>query len=435
VSLKLLIILFIAAIIRAGTFFDSHHSWDQIFYSSLAMKLDTGGFKDYSLQNVAFKKLPGDGGVEIYKDHNRENTLLEKFREHGFTYYDEPLFYEPPLFPYLLKFSHDIFAPHKKYLFIDIGTWARSQKKESLHFFRDSFYSTIVPFTFNLLSILIVFLFCSRYFNKDVAFYAGLFLALSPAHVMIGMKIWTDSIGLFFYCLTLFFFYIAYQKNSILNIVLSGIFCSLAVLSRISDLSILFIIAIYRLYLYKDDFKKSYWGFIDSKMILFFGLFLLLTFPWFSTTTRVFGSPLHLPYQKNFADMFPFVKFELHRPWFTYIVDIIVQNPVWILFFIMPFYPLENRLKSLLIIWAVVPLLILTILPLTAQIPIHDIYALPVYPAISIGAGYVFYKITNTSALKAVLINLFMISSLLWSLYLSYQYGYMLYADCIDVPF
>ncbi|MFI5205742.1 MAG: ArnT family glycosyltransferase, partial [Candidatus Paceibacterales bacterium] len=210
---------------------------------------------------------------------------MGKFRKGGFIYYDEPLFYEPPLFPYLLKFSHDIFAPHKKYIIIDTKTWAKSLKKGVPRFFSNSFYNSIVPFTFNLLSIAVLFLFCSRFINNDVAFYAGLFLAVSPAHVMTAMKIWTDSIGLLFYCSTLFFFYLAYKKNSVLYIILSGILCSLAVMSRISNLGILFVLMIYRLYLYKDNFKKSLAGVLDKKIIIFICLFLLLTFPWFFTTT------------------------------------------------------------------------------------------------------------------------------------------------------
>jgi len=433
-NLKLLTILIIAATIRAGAFFYPHDSWDQRYYASLAMKLDSGGFKEYNLQNVVFNKLPGTEGVEISKDYHSDHTLLGDFRKHGFTYYDEPLFYEPPLFPYLIKFSHDVFAQHKKFVYIDHQTWIESQKNGSLHFFRNSFYNSIVPFTFSLLSIVIIFWFCSRYINEDVAFYSSLFLTVSPVHVLTATKVWTDSIGLLFYCSTLFFFYIAYKKNSDFNMILSGIFCSLAVLSRISDLSIIFIVVIYRLYLYKDNFRKSFWGAIDKKIIIFFGLFVLLTFPWFSTTTRIFGSPLHLPYQKNFSDLFPFVNFELHRPWFTYIVDIMVQNPIWLLFLLFPFYPLENELKFLIIVWSAVPLLILTILPMILQVPIHDIYALPVYPALSIGAGYVFYKINKTSTLKALPFKLLMLISVLWSISLSFKYAYVLLADCINVP-
>ncbi|MFI5205741.1 MAG: hypothetical protein ACHQVK_02270 [Candidatus Paceibacterales bacterium] len=65
--LKFFIILFFAASLRIGGFFFPHESWDQKYYSSLAMKLDTGGFKEYNLQNVAFRSLPGTQGVEIYK--------------------------------------------------------------------------------------------------------------------------------------------------------------------------------------------------------------------------------------------------------------------------------------------------------------------------------------------------------------------------------
>ena len=348
-SLKFLIILTIAAAFRVGGFFSPHDSWDQLYYSSLAMKLDEGGFKEYNLQNVAYRSLPGIQGSEIYKENRQEFTLLGKFNKHGFTYYDEPLFFEPPLFPYLLKYSHDLFAKHQKYVFIDANAWAKSRKYSSPHFFKNSFYNSIVPFTFSLLSIVLIFLFCAEFINEEVAFYACLFLAVSPVHVLTGTKIWTDSIGLFFYCATLFISYIAFKKDNLFSAVLAGILCSLAIMSRIANLNLLFVLLIYRLYLYRDNFKKSLAGVIDKKIITFTGIFLLLTFPWFSTTTRLFGSPLHVPYQKNFADLFPFVNFELHRPWFTYIVDIISQNPIWILFFLIPFYTLEKELKSLLV--------------------------------------------------------------------------------------
>jgi 4-amino-4-deoxy-L-arabinose transferase-like glycosyltransferase len=437
VSKRLLIVIAFAAAFRVGAFFCPHSSWDQLYYSSLAMKLDTGGFKDYNLQEVALKKVPGITASEIYREPDDTKTVIGKFKKKGFTYYDEPLFYEPPLFPYLLKFAHDIFAPHQKYLYMDLKTWKQNRQEGGQHFYGNPFYTAIVPMTFSFLAVILVFLFCSKYINEPTAFYAGVLLAVSPVNVMTATKIWTDSTGLFFYCATLFAFYIAYKKDKddYFSIIYAGVLCALAVMARISNLNIFVVLFMYRLYLYKGNFKKSPLGFIDRKALIFAGLFLFLTFPWFSTVTSVFGSPLHMPYQKNFDKLFAFVNFEMHRPWYTYIVDIIVQNPGWAMFFLLPFFPLESALKSLLLIWAFVPLVILSILPKIMQVPIHDIYALPVYPAFSIGSGYVLYKMTSSPGLRTALFTVLILCSVLWSMFVSFKFTYSLCADCISFPF
>ncbi len=434
VIFHLLIILITSVFFRVGTFFYPHSSWDQRYYVSLAMKLDTGSFADYNLQKVAFRKLPYAQGYAIYKDDNPHNTLLGKFNAMGFHYYDEPLFFEPPLFPYLITWSHHLLSPHQPYIYLDKREWKRIRTNSWPRYFPSNLAYALVPFVFSILSIVLVFMFCKTCINAETGYYAGLLLAVSPAHVMAGTKIWTDSIGLAFYILTLIFFYLAYRRNSVFAIILSGIFAALAVMSRISNLGLLCVLMAYRLYLYKDDFKKSWLGFLDLKALAFTLLFLVLTLPWFSAVIQVYGTPLHVPYQKNFAHFFAFVNFELHRPWYTYAVDIFAQNPVLALSVLLPFFPLEKTLKSMLLIWAVMPLLVLTILPKVFQIPVHDIYALPVYPAMAIGAAYVFQNITGKSWAWLLGGYALLLPSLLWSSYLAVKYTYVLMTDCIPVP-
>jgi len=434
-----LCILALAAVLRMGTFFYPHNSWDEIYYSSLAMKLDTSGFKEYNLKNVVFNKLPGAQGVEIKKVYNSDNDLISKQKRRGLYYYDEPLFYEPPLLPYLIKFSHDLFARGQKHLYIDLNAWVYAHKNHLPAFFKQEFYKTIVPFTFSLLSICMVFWFCSKFINETTAFYAALFQAVNPVDIMAANRIWTDCIAAFFFTSTLFLFYIAYKKDSLSIILLSGICCSLALLTRIFSVSLLPIAALFRIYLFATSPKKAIYEIADKKTILFLATVFLITLPWFWTTTHVFGSPLHLPYSKNLEKLFPFVYFILHRPWFIYPVNILSQNPIWALFIFAPFCALNKQIKFLLGLWILVPLLLLTILPVLSQVPKEDRFALPVYPAITIAAGFVLAeldkKLRVENTLLKLLLNFLTLVSLFWSLKIAIYFTYSHLSDTIAFPF
>jgi hypothetical protein len=426
-----LVIIFAAAL-RAGTFFHPHDGWDELFYNALAMKLDTGGLQQYNLRGVAVNKIPPNGW-EIVINYHTDKTVLGEFRRKGFTYYDEPLFYEPPLFSYIIRFSHDLFSEDGKYYIYTRSAWEKAKHEGRVHYLKELFYAAIVPLFFSLLTIALVFWFCSKYINENTAFYASLFLAVSPIHVLAGSKIWTDSSGAFFFTSALLCFYLACLEDSMTWTLLSGMLGAFAVLTRVSNLMLLPITVVY--FLYHNRLKKFPNNLFDQKMALFLSLVFLITLPWFLTVNQTFGFPLHLPHaQNNYEKLFGFVNFVRHRPWFTYMLNIVVQNPAWILLLLIPVYPLNKDLKFYLMIWIFIPLTVLTVLPMFLFVSIEDRYALIVYPAISVCAGYVIGENCKKPLLQRVWFYLFVLFSLIWSFSLIYKYVYVVVSDSIPYP-
>jgi len=437
IDLKFLIILVFALLLRIAAFYIPHDGWDQIYYTSLAMKLDTLKLSDYNLRDVSIKELSGAGGREIYKSSKSPNDLLHEQKRYGLYMYDEPLFCQPPGLSFLIKISHDLLAQGKGYVYSTHRAFYYAKKRHFPYFFSEEIYKSIIPLTFSLLTICLVYWFSVTYINLPTAYFATLFLAVNPVDIMSASKVWTDTMASFFFALTLILFYMAYKKNNVFIMLLSALACAAAIWTRTPSLFLIPIVFFIKLYYFELSPRKSIWELVDIKIILFLLAVFTLTLPWFELNVRLFGSPMHIANQKNLGDLFPFVYYVMHRPWYTYPVNIFCQNPLWVLCFFIPFFPIDRQIRFLLCVWSITPILILSLLPRFAFVSIEDRYALPSYPAICLAAGYVLSQIHhryNQVRWVGIVLNILTGLSILLSVIIAVYYVYYKMVDCIPFP-
>jgi hypothetical protein len=421
--LLIILVLFLAFLLRAGTFSSLHNSWDEIYYTCVSMKLDAQGFAGYNLQNVGFDVK--QDYVRVYVETDKSKALL---RRKDLSAYNEPVFYVPPVFPVLLKLSHDAFSNGSDHLFIDHHVWSAGEKRRRFVFYFKELYKTVVPLVFSLLTILMVMLFCLKYFDPEVSFYAGLLLSVNPVDIMASNKIWTDCIFTFFFTATLLLLYHAYQKKSTAVVLVSAIMAGLAMLTRNFGVVLWPIFLIY--YLCSKERRIR-------DLVLFLLVTGAMTAPWFLLMVRTYGTPLHQPDVASIAKFFPFVRFVFHRPWYTYIVNTIVSNPIWIFsvgIFILD--GMKRPLKVLLTLWVFVLLLALICLRyFIHSVGIEDRYILPAYPALAIAASFVLSVLMEQYKTMRMLIVSLLLCSCIWSVHIAVVYTYKLHSDCIALPF
>ncbi len=416
-------VLFLAFLLRAGTFFSPHDSWDQVYYTCVAMKLDTCGFAGYSLQHVGFQEK--QNYVRVYVEPDDAKNFLSQRKE--LNAYNEPVFYAPPVLPFLLKVSHDVFAGGSDHMFINGRIWRADQKKGFSVFYAKEFYKTVIPLTFSLLTILIVMLFCLEQIGPLASFYAGLLLSVNPVDIMAANKIWTDDIFTFFFTAALLLLYYAHKNNCSVTVLFSGIMAGLAMLTRNFGI-VLWPIALIHGLCSKE--RKM------GKFILFLLITAAMSAPWFLLMIKTYGTPLHQPDLADIAKFFPFVIFVFNRPWYTYIVNIIVQNPIWILsIWAFVSSEIQYRLRSLLAAWVLVPLLVLICLRyFIRSVGIEDRYMLPAYPALAMAASLTLSVLMQKYKTIKPFMVLLIICSCLWSVYIAVTYTYKLHSDCIPLP-
>jgi hypothetical protein len=220
-----LAVMILAVHLRSPAFEQPHDSGDQIFYTAVAMKLDAVGFKGYNLHDIGMTTDRSNRTLKLTHDKNTQETILKIHQLEGISFYNEPLFYAPPLLPYFIKLSHDIVANGKDYRLLDRNLWDKSKK---LDFFKNpeiEFFALLVPFLSNLLIMVIVIIFCQRFLNSLTAFYAAILLSVSPINIMSASRIWADSTLTLFYTAALMLFYFASEKNH-LGFAISGGVCA-----------------------------------------------------------------------------------------------------------------------------------------------------------------------------------------------------------------
>lgn len=423
--------------LRLGTFFQSHNTGDQVFYTAVAMKLDKFGFNGYNLQEVGLRKI-NDHTTLIIHEKNPERTLLAVHKKDGFNFYDEPVFYAPPVLPYLIKFSHDIFAGGKDYL---MAKKPQFNDKGLPRFLKFEFYRTIVPFSFSILTIILLIIFCKTYFNRHIALYAALLLSVSPIDIMSSSRVWADTALTFFIALSLALFYIADEKKNIFYAILGGISWGLAILTKTSAIALISIVGLYHLWVNKERLK-GFNGVIsvlfDRKLWAYAITAFLITLPWFWVITKTFGNPLHFPSQENVLEVMNWFKMVRSRPWYTYPADIAYQNPLLALSAVSLSLSFKNRkAKFLLVTWSLVFFLALTLLTKGKE----NRYMLPAYPALAVLAGCVLYRIKEAFNLRIakrsgdIAVLALIAVSAFWSVRLAFMYVFFTPMDWLPIPF
>lgn len=397
--ISLLAILGFAIFLRFPTFKLPHDNGDQLFYLGLAMKLDKFGFSEYTLRGVDLK---GNNFIlGLFPTQEQKGSLLRNLERTGVTYYDEPLFHRAYGFPYALMLSHRIFAKAQPYLTLKTSGWdekmGRVYSEGAEKTWVAQFYASIVPFVFSILFILTTYLLAKMLFSDKVAIISAFLISISPIEILCSQKIWADTMLSFFVALTVLFFFLAKEKNSLLLSFIAGLSCGIAVLTKQTGGFIIIAILIFHLWQQRSNiFKlnKIHQIIFDKYLLIFVFGFLIVTFHWFYAVIKIYGEPLYAPPIPKIV--FQQVRWFMtlsKRPRFLYLVSIPYLVPAFgLAYFSIIAGPFIRKFidekKAFLFIWVLVFLAILMFRGAR-----ENRYMLPAYPAIAILSADILQRI------------------------------------------
>jgi hypothetical protein len=302
--LLVLLVVLLAFLIRADTFWLPHIVGDQSHYLGLAMKLDRQGFHEgYNLRGIrqGIINLDAAGEVKVvvmYLDKNpkAKGDILGILSLFGVTYFDQPFFHKPPGFSFMLMLSHKLFAekgqPYSAVV-SNLGPYALIVRPGIL--MKAQFYAVIVPLFFGLGTVLITFFLGKRLFNYRVGLYSAIIYALNPIAILMDQRLLADSMVAFFVTLAVYLYTIAYEKDRDWFYVFSGLSCGAAVLAKQSGG--FFLIGVFLFTVFSNRYQA--WNiraipriFVNRAYVLtVIGCFLVCGF-WFLKIYRLFGNPL-----------------------------------------------------------------------------------------------------------------------------------------------
>jgi hypothetical protein len=387
-------ILALSFIIRAGAFYLPHDNGDQVFHLGLAMKLDRFGFEGYNIRGIDIWSNP-HLLLALPSSQGSKGSLLEALAESGVFYYDEPLYHLPPAFPYALMLSHRIFSPKKPYVAVRTNLGKDVLKVHPRPFLTAQFYAVIIPLLFSLLFIFSVFVLTRLLFSDNIALYASALVAISPIEILCSQKLWADSMLSFFVILGVVLFFIARRKDNWLYAILAGVAVGIATLTKQSGGFVA--IAIFGFHLWVNRARLRGRGVtkvIFEKNIVSFGLAVfIVTLPWFYIVTKTYGFPWYQPHQPGIAQSVDWFRIVSSRPWYTYLVGIPYQVPLYVLLYpgvCTIFRDREKRESGIfLLIWLLV---FVAIFHFYLHSKEHR-YMLPVYPVIAIFSAFFLEKV------------------------------------------
>lgn len=387
-------ILALSFIIRAGTLYLPHDNGDQVFHLGLAMKLDRFGFKEYNMRGIDIWSNPHFLWAQPFLQGSK-GSLLEGLAESGVFYYDEPLYHLPPAFPYALVLSHRIFCPKKPYMTVGINLGKYALKVHPREFLAAQFYAAVIPLLFSLLFVLSVFILTRIFFADRIALYASAMIAISPIEILCSQKLWADSMLSFFVILGVVLFFIARRQHNWLYALLAGVAVGIATLTKQSGGFVA--IAIFGFHLWANRASLRGKGIIrvlfDKNIVSFALAIFIVTLPWFYVVTKTYGLPWYQPHQPGIADNVDWFRLISSRPWYTYLVGIPYQVPLFVLLYPGIITLIRDRDKRdagiFLLIWLLVFVIIFHFYLRGKE---HR-YMLPVYPAIAIFSAFFLDKV------------------------------------------
>jgi 4-amino-4-deoxy-L-arabinose transferase-like glycosyltransferase len=176
----------------------------------------------------------------------------------------------------------------------------------------------------------------------------------------------------------------------------------------------------------------------DIKLWAFGIAAFLVTLPWFWIVTQTYGNPLHFPTQEGGKELMAWLELVRSRPWYTYPVDIVFQNPLMgfaLCSFFISFG--KKGLKFFLAGWFLIFYIALMVMVEGKE----NRYMLPAYPALAIMASVVLYRcrdivnrITTRGLGDAMVLVLLAVSSV-WSIKIANHYTFAGFVDWIPLPF
>jgi len=390
-------------LLRASdTFVSDHATGDQRGYVGIAMKLQRSGFREYNLFHISRVAFPG--GLEYVWSQERDGELIEALRSEGMGFLAHTLFHSPPLFPYLLCFSHRMFAPGIGY---DVLFPAAARGLNMSERLKVQLYSSVVPLVFGVVLVVATFLLAQMICGYWTAVIAALLIACSPAVLFASERLWQDVPLAALVTLTMLFLLRHLESDDPGWFLLAVVSCSLALLAK--NTTVLLAPAVVLAMAHRAYRRGGGVGKALRETALRAGAFLLLcsvlVFPWFFTAWRTWGTPFYNAGEEGISRVHYWFVFLKSRPWYTYAVTIPVMVPL----FSFGYYRIVTMWRSrarfdemLLGVWFLSFFVVLTLMTsFSEQLGPDSRYMLPAYPPLAILAAAQVLRVRDSLANRA----------------------------------
>ena len=332
---------------------------DEVIYTGLAAKIRAVGLSEYNLRHVSI-----DPAGKYWKLRYQETgNFLGIMSKGNVDYYNVPFYFNPPLFPIVLVFSHEVFNRDFAFLLV------KRDQEPSFQFAQ--FYAAFPNILFALLFLSGVFFLGKTLFSEKAGLLAVLFCLTSPVLLAVTFKVWSDLMAA---TLIVWSFYLWHKRTKTRNLILSGILFGLAVLVRTSAL---FALPIF--------FTKQW-----KSLLIWVAIVFLCTSPWFYPLLHHYGTIFYFPEAAQARESLSWLKY-ISRPWYFYLLQLFYLSPVFV--FAVPSVKKNPRLG----IWIISFLLPLSLLLYTSKpIGVEDRYLLPCYPALALLSAKTVLKLSSS---------------------------------------
>jgi len=415
----IVIILLYAFFLRSQSFWLPHWRGDQEHYLALAMKLDKFGMQEYNLRGVDVKTyffdvtrdFEGLIAEAVPAKPGDQGYILRELANHGTFHYDIPLYFIAPAFPYALYLSNRYFGRGMYTVAHDnIGKNVRYFKPRQ--YYDAQFYAVIVPLFFSLGLILIMVFLGKELFSFRVGLYAAFIMCVNAVDLMASQRIWTDEMATFFVALSILFIACFINRGKNIFILLSGISCGAATMTKQNTAMIVLPILLYmafRDYARKDLNLISRVRTFLKQSLIFTAPFAIIIFPWFWRVFKTYGTFFYLNPEATALEQTKWSAMVSVRPasFIFYTVGLVCLSPI----FVLAYVPLKdflistyNRIKNrgqehedkflLLLMWAGVFLVYFICFYAFGNRKEHR-YILPAYPALALLSASVLTRIRS----------------------------------------
>jgi 4-amino-4-deoxy-L-arabinose transferase-like glycosyltransferase len=327
------------------------------------------------------------------------------------------MFHQPPLFPAILNWSHDIFAAGKPYRLLAVP----GDKVETIPW-RDrlggQFYACVLPWLSGLLLVVASFWLGREGESGRVGLLAAGALAFSPTFLMSASHVWSDTLLALWVTVGLVAVMRGCRQGNVWWCTAGGLALGLALLTKnVALLSLAVLGGIVWWMRAKGGTGKC------VGVSLAFAV--LVSAGWFVTIWRVMGSPLFAPTVVGVSQSQDWFRLLNAQPWYAYFVSVPYQMPVLLLGYGAMFRTKWNGLSVVLTVWACVYLVGLTWLSVWDEmIGPEPRYMLPAYPALAVLAATMMERLAKKVGWWAV--GLVGAGAVMWSVSLfvkSRQWG------------
>jgi len=409
----LILIIFIAAIIRMPTFFLPKNNGDQIQYIALASKINQKGLSEYNIYDIQCNLDKTKTYIIFYPLSN--GNLINYYKG----YWREPLHHRPFLFPLLISFSHNIFSKGKTFKAINTNL-----KKDFLKIpkncVKEQFYCAIIPFLSSILFIYTTFLLGKTMFSEKNALLSSFIIAITPIDIFCAQKILADSLFAFLSTASVLLLILYIKSKKAIHLFLSGIFAGLSYLTRQNGLILMlisitvFIVASSHEIIGKKQALKAF--------LIHFLVSGLISSIWFAKLYAHYKTLLYIPLKNHYQEIKNDKWFKIlsKRPFYMYIINPLVQMPLYIFSFLNFRYfknlPIERKFNILILTsWSLILIAPLFFFSIGKELR----YILPALAPLSIlsaeGIIYFYNELCKKNRTAGKIIMLFtFLFSLIW---------------------